>query len=463
MDTMVKGSCLGVRHVQVMLLFGLLAIGYGMRVNLSVGIVAMTDSRINPNFTTYDWSVSIKSNILSSFFWGYIIPQIGAGQLAEMYGPKWFLLATMSLSSMFTILIPVMAEQGAWHVIICRIVQGLTQGFFFPCIQYLLSKWVPISERSRMGAFVYAGGPLGTVLSMPITGWISASSIGWPGAFYLYGALGFLWVGLWTWLGSNDPSEHKGISQKEKKYIQQSAGDSSLQEKYSTPWKHIATSLPVWALIIAYSGQHWGYWTLMTQIPTYMNGVLEYNITANGLLSAAPYLTLWISSFFFSFMSDFLINRSILSVTAARKVASGIGLIGPAVGLIILGQIENPSRGESLALLIFAVGINSAIFSGHQINHIDISPRYAATLMGLTNGIGNICSLVAPLMVQYIVTNESDPKEWRIVFFIAAGIYLGSDIVYTLFGKAEVQYWDTLGESKEEQNNKTINNKLPNV
>ncbi|KRT82658.1 hypothetical protein AMK59_4649 [Oryctes borbonicus] len=105
-------------------------------------------------------------------------------------------------------------------------------------------------------------------------------------------------------------------------------------------------------------------------------------------------------------MSDFLINRSILSVTAARKIASGIGLLGPAIGLIILGSIEDPSRGESIALLVFAVGINSAIFSGHQVNHIDISPRFAATLMGITNGMGNICSLVAPLVVQYIVTDE---------------------------------------------------------
>ncbi|CAG9817729.1 unnamed protein product [Phaedon cochleariae] len=40
---------LGVRHIQVGLLFSLLAIAYGMRVNLSVAIVAMTDVSTSSN------------------------------------------------------------------------------------------------------------------------------------------------------------------------------------------------------------------------------------------------------------------------------------------------------------------------------------------------------------------------------------------------------------------------------
>ncbi|KAI4456292.1 solute carrier family 17 [Holotrichia oblita] len=436
-------SWFGVRHIQVALLFGILVVGHGMRVNLSVGIVAMTDPTINPDFPSYDWSVSTRSNVLSGFFWGYFIPQIAAGLLAEKYGPKWFLVVTMALSSISAFLVPTMAEQGPWYVIVCRIVDGFCQGFFYPCIQYLLSKWVPVNERSRMGAFVYAGGPLGTVIALPVTGWISASSIGWPSAFYLYGILGVLWIIGWILWGSNDASQHKTISESERKYIEASTGHSSDDKKYPTPWKHMLTSLPVWALIAGYSGQYWGYSTMMTQIPTYMNGVLRFDIQSNGLLSAAPYLTLWLASFFFSFMADFLFNRKILSMTNTRKLATAIGLIGPGIALLILGLIGEPDRGQAIGLLILAVGINSAIYSGTEVNHIDISPRFAATLMGITNGLGNVFSLIAPLIVQYIVTDETNASEWRIVFFIAAGVYVGCDIFYSIFGKAETQDWDT--------------------
>lgn len=43
-----SASWIGSRHVQVVMLFLLITLGYGMRVNLSVGIVAMTDPTVNP-------------------------------------------------------------------------------------------------------------------------------------------------------------------------------------------------------------------------------------------------------------------------------------------------------------------------------------------------------------------------------------------------------------------------------
>lgn len=64
------------------------------------------------------------------------------------------------------------------------------------------------------------GGPFGTVISMPVTGWISASSIGWPSVFYIYGAVGFIWTACWVFIGCDKPSEHKSISSEEKKYIE---------------------------------------------------------------------------------------------------------------------------------------------------------------------------------------------------------------------------------------------------
>ena len=104
---------------------------------------------------TYNWTD--KSIILSSFFWGYVLPQVGVGQLAERFGPKWFLTCSMAVSSVFTMLIPIMANAGSWAVMICRMIQGFTQGFFYPCAHILISKWTPLNERSRMGTFVYAG------------------------------------------------------------------------------------------------------------------------------------------------------------------------------------------------------------------------------------------------------------------------------------------------------------------
>lgn len=59
---------------------------------------------------------------------------------------------------------------------------------------------------------------------MPITGWISASSAGWPCVFYVYGAMGLAWVVVYFLLGANSPASHKSISAEEKYYIEKSLG-----------------------------------------------------------------------------------------------------------------------------------------------------------------------------------------------------------------------------------------------
>ncbi|XP_022916498.1 putative inorganic phosphate cotransporter [Onthophagus taurus] len=434
-------SWFGVRHKQLLLLFFLLVIGYGMRINLSIGIVAMTDPTINPNFPTYNWTMDTKSTLLSSFFWGYVVPQIGAGQLAEKFGAKWILTIAMTISSIFTFLIPTFANFSTWGVMVCRISQGFTQGFFFPCVHNMLSKWIPLRERSRMGTFVYAGGPLGTVISMPLTGWISASTIGWPGAFYLYGCFGLIWVLMWIWRAGNNPEEYKTITDEEKLYILKGSGQQN-QTKAITPWKKIVTSLPIIAILVANSGQMWSYWTLMTEIPTYMKGVLQFDIEKNGLLSAAPYFALWVLSFPFGYITDFSINKKIFSVGVVRKIITTVGMIGPAISLFILGILKNPSPAVAVTLLIAAVGLNSAIFCGFQVNHMDIAPTYAGTTMGFTNGFGNIFAIVAPLVVELIVKDESDESQWNTVFFIAGGIYVVVNIFYVIFGSGKRQNWD---------------------
>ena len=49
-------------------------------------------------------------------------------------------------------------------------------------------------------------------------------------------------------------------------------------QKRRTPWFDIFTSLPMWALIIAHSGQNWGFYTLLTEMPSYMNSILKFDL-----------------------------------------------------------------------------------------------------------------------------------------------------------------------------------------
>jgi len=60
-----------IRFIMVFLMFLADTLGYAMRVNMSISIIAMTNSNgaVN-NVRTFDWDPQIQSIILSSFFWG---------------------------------------------------------------------------------------------------------------------------------------------------------------------------------------------------------------------------------------------------------------------------------------------------------------------------------------------------------------------------------------------------------
>lgn len=40
-----------------------------------------------------------------------------------------------------------------------------------------------------------------------------------------------------------------------------------------------------------------------------------------------------------------------------------------------------------------------AHLSGFNVNHLDIAPRYASILMGISNGVGTLSGMVCPIIV----------------------------------------------------------------
>lgn len=282
------------------------------------------------------------------------------------------------------------------------------QSFVYPCTHTLLAEWVPLSERGRLASMVYSGGPLGTVVMLAISGTIASSNIGWPGIFYVSGTFGLVWAVSWFIFGANSPNDSNLIKEKEKLFLEDTIGRTkgSDSENKSIPWKGILTSIPFWALLFVHCCQNWGFWTLLTKIPTYMSTVLKFDIKSNALLSALPYFVLWSLSFVFSFVADYINNRQILSAGVSRKLFNSIGHYGPMVMLIALGYVPREKTDTAVTLLTLAVGMNAGTYVGYLINHMDLSPNYAGVLMGLTNFVSNIVSIIAPLMVGVIVGDD---------------------------------------------------------
>ncbi|XP_016991510.1 putative inorganic phosphate cotransporter [Drosophila rhopaloa] len=464
----------GVRHVQCILCFFCLAMSYAWRVNLSVAVVAMSDNSNNTaqNNTDhseeadgsefdffnseryYSFTKDQRAYMLGSFFYGYVVTQVPGGYFAQIYGAKTMLMYGLGIAALITILSPLSLQLGGWFALCCmRFAMGLSQGAVHPATHALLAKWSPAQERGLLGTLCYSGAQFGTVVMLATSGYIADSFMGWPSIFYLGGACGFLWMIFWYVFSASTPEEHRLISPEELKYITESRSDGKMQsaEKLApTPWKSIFTSLPFLSLLVVHCTHMFGFWLLLTQIPTYMKAIYGKDIKESALSSALPYMVMLLMSFFFVWLSKVLQKKEGLSLSFNRKIFNTIGHWVPMVSLIALGYVPQDNSALAITLLTVTVGISAATYLGFQVNHIDLSPNYAGTLMGLTNGAANVMSGIAPIIVGWIVHDEKNVHEWRLVFLLAAAFYFVGNLLFVIFGRTEVQWWDSPRDNKED-------------
>lgn len=79
-----------------------------------------------------------------------------------------------------------------------------------------------------------------------------------------------------------------------------------------------------------------------------------------------------------------------------------LGLVGPAACLIGLSFIDCTQTGLAVAVLVMAVTVSGFVFSGYFVNHMDIAPRYAGTLMGIANGLSASAGFIAPYVASVV-------------------------------------------------------------
>ncbi len=74
-------------------------------------------------------------------------------------------------------------------------------------------------------------------------------------------------------------ARHPTISTWERDYIEMRVSKKQPPgSQPKTPWRAIFTSIPVWAVVVTCFCNNWGFYTLLTCLPTYFNDVLRFSI-----------------------------------------------------------------------------------------------------------------------------------------------------------------------------------------
>ncbi|XP_046405692.1 putative inorganic phosphate cotransporter isoform X2 [Ischnura elegans] len=480
------------RYIMAMLSSIGIAIIYGLKVNLSVAIVAMVNhtalAQMNrdhhgehsndsdhgasaecgsgDNSTDegmadgpFAWSEPTQGLVLASYFWGYLISQFPGGRVAELFSAKWVMWGAVVVNVVFTLLTPLASYLSYIAVLAVRVIEGIGGGVTLPALHVMIARWTPPQERSRISAIVYAGTALGTVLSITLAG-LLAGQINWEAVFYVMGGLSCIWCVLWIIFVYDGPDVHPRISEAEKTYILTSLGSSSTDNEghhksAPVPWRAVLTSPPFYAIMVAHTLGNFGWYMLLIELPTYMNQVLKFKIQENSGLSALPFLCMWIFSIIASNRLDWASSNKYITVTMARKMATLTASVIPGICLVAVSLV-GCDRVLAVVFMTISVMCIGAMFSGYLANHIDIAPNYAGTLMAMTNTVATIPGFVVPVFVGQLTHGNQTVGQWQIIFCTTAALFGIEAIFYTIFGSGQEQPWNKVHQEKgtEEENTK---------
>lgn len=378
-----------------------------------------------------------KGMIFSAFTLAYALFEIPTGWLGDKLGAKKVLIRVVLWWSFFTA-----ATGWAWSyvsMLVTRFLFGAGEAGCFPNLTKALSTWLPKADRTRAQSLMWMGARWGGAAA-PLLVVAVMAFVSWRTAFMLFAGLGVIWaVIFYLWFRDN-PREHPGVNAAELELLKENEGN--VAGHGDVPWRALATRPTMWLLWGQYFCLSYGWYFYVTWLPTYLRDERGMDIKANplmgwlaGLLEGtfSPELTLkllaaalaGIPLFFGGFGSLFsglLAGRLIArgaAVTRVRRTLGFVGLTGAATLLMTSFYIRDPL----LAMLSMGMAsfFNDITMPGSWATCMDIGGKYAGTVSGSMNMMGNFGGMAGPIVVGLVLTLTS--RDWQLAFAISAVIY----------------------------------------
>jgi ACS family glucarate transporter-like MFS transporter len=141
-------------------------------------------------------------------------------------------------------------------------------------------------------------------------------------------------------------------------------------------------------------------------------------MTRGALLAILPLFFGGICSMVSGYVSTALENRT-GNIKSVRRWLAAIGFFGAAVCLILSVNIENP------VMAMFAMGLasfsNDLAMPPSWGTCMDVGGKYAGTLSGSMNMMGNLGGAAGPFVVGLIL--QVSNQNWALTFYISAAVY----------------------------------------
>ena len=381
------------RYWVVVFALALAMIMYIQRVAISQAIVPISaDLHLNKAETGY---------VLGAFGLSYALFEIPMGLLGDKLGVRWVLSQLVLIWSAFTALTGAVWNLASLWAI--RFLFGAGEAGCFPNLTRMLSAWLPLSERVKAQAVMWAFGRWGGALAPPVAFFV-IYHFGWRLGFVALAMLGVAWVACFLPWFRNDPAEHKSVNQAELSMLE--GGRELVLHDHGVPWYRLLLQKDIFFLGLQYFGFSYTWYFYVTWLPTWLQ-------QAKGLdpKTAATYAMIPLAlGGLGSIVSGFL------PMSVPRKWVAILGFSATAALVFIIPSI--PTVGLAMALMGLASFCSDLTMPISWNTCVEIGKQYTATVSSTMNMLGNFAGFVAPVVFGLIL--QKTDNNWAMVMYTMA-------------------------------------------
>ncbi len=400
---------------------GVLALGvlinYFDRVALPVAV-----PQLQHDFTLNAGQVGL---LLSAFAWSYGGLQIPVGMVLDRYGVKSVGRLSAGLWGVASAITAF--ATGYWSLFVGRLLLGIAEAPSFPASSKATGYWFPRRERGFATAIFDASQKFGNVVGVPLVAY-AIFTFGWRAGFVVTAVFSFAYFIIF-WMFYRDPSEDAGLSDAERKYIQEGGASKEGVEtsKAGAMLGYVLRSRKVWGLTIGFGAYGYSMNLFTSWLPAYLVQTMHVNIIRSATFTMIPWSCATIVDLLIGgWAIDFFIKRG-NDETFVRKTVLVCGMV---TGLTVFGAVFTVDPFWALLWITISLcGLAAAAPAGWSIPSL-IAPRGGTgTVGGIMNFLNSIMGVVSPIVTGFIVLETGSFSS----AFIVAGVVLLVGIVSYIF------------------------------
>lgn len=351
--------------------------------------------------------------VFAVFTLAYGLFEVPFGWLGDKIGPRRMLMRVVMMWSIFTA-----ATGWAWSwasMIVCRFLFGAGEAGCFPNITKVFTIWLPKRERVRAQGLMWMSARWGGAFTPLLVVWV-LSLVSWRWAFTIFGALGAVWAVCFYFWFRDDPRSHPAMTSEELALLD--GVETNAAGEVKVPWRKMLTSRRVWLLCIPFFCMNYGWYFYVTWLPTYLREARGVSLEKGALLAGLPLFFGGLGSLF-SGLIAIRAGEWFGNPARARRVLACTGLAAASVMLVLSPSIDSPT----IAMLVLGLASfsNDLAMPGAWGACMDMGGRYAGSLSGTMNMMGQVGGTLCPIAVAYILKYTGG--NWNVAFWVAGGVY----------------------------------------